>query len=122
MAWLKAYEWERETYPAFREVQVARQDAQKYFNRLARHFKVSTPLVNLHSKKRNGGNLVYWWGQVNIPSTTTLGTIVHEFSHHLSYQTYVRKGRGHGKRFKSCLKKSYTFAKRWIKETTPLQA
>lgn len=124
MAYLKVYQWEHETYPKFYKVEVAREDAQKYLNKLARHFKVSTPYVNLQSRKRNGGSLMYGWGQVNVSPLTSLGIVIHEFSHHFAYQTYGRSGRGHGKNFKKCLKKSYTFAKRWIVETkaTPSQA
>lgn len=122
MAWLKIYEWERQTYPRFRQVQINRHEQKKYLKKLCRHFEVSEPALK-RSQKRGvalgwgGGSYQpsHWnSGTIKIGKMTSMGTLCHEFAHHLDWK---RNGVcGHGKTFKRELKRVYTWAKRWLPE------
>ncbi len=110
MAWLKIYGWEQETYPEFYQKTIGLSDAQIYIRKFAKHFEVNEPFVP-YSKKRKGGT--YWHGsqKITLPVITNLGTVIHEFAHHLADQTNGKRN-GHNKLFKKSLKKVYTFAKK----------
>jgi len=112
MAWLKVYEWERNKWPEFRKIEIARSDAPKYWKKFARHFKVSVPKLSKHIK-RDGGTYYSGIQVIRLPHTTSFGTIIHEFAHHLTEQRYGSREH-HGKKFKHELKRVYSFAKRYI--------
>ena len=112
MSWLKIYDWELSAYPQFRDITVGRADARAYFKKFARHFKVSEPSVLLINK-RSGGTYYSFSQSIALPQMTNLGTVVHEFAHHLADRTHGSRQK-HGKNFKRALKKTYTFAKRYL--------
>lgn len=107
----KVYEWENKTWPEFDKVQVARSDAQKYLKKFSRHFKIEMPRIDMSRRNKSKGTYSYGW--IAIPYTCSLGLIVHEFAHHLTRKTYG-SNQNHNKKFKRCLKRVYTFAKRYL--------
>lgn len=113
MSWLKIYDWEHETYPEFQKVEIAHQDAQRYFRKLARHFKVTTPTLSLRLK-RGGGTYYSRSAMIRLSRISNLGIVIHEFAHHLADCT-TRSRNSHNKSFKKALKKTYTFARRYLK-------
>lgn len=121
MAWLKVYEWEREKYPEYRSIDLTTREIEMYFNKLCRHFKL--PAIPIKRCRRNGSyfrvinhypNKFYDTASVHFGLNPDLGTVVHEFAHYLNYKRNEKNG--HGKEFKRELKRSYTFAKRWLKK------
>ena len=109
----QVYEWEHNKWPEFRKIEVTRSHSVKYFKKFARHFKIRPPLVNMTSRKRDGGQ--YWSDEyIDLPMVTNLGTVVHEFAHHFTALKFGRKFH-HNKKFRHCLKQTYTFAKRYLK-------
>jgi len=121
MAWLKIYEWEQSTYKEFRDVAITRSEAEKYLRKFARHFKVNVPRVDYSRVKRNGGGSYYARSQmIRLSHGTNLGTVCHEFAHHLNSQLNGGVKLGHDKGFKKQLKKVYTFAKRYLPKPKPI--
>jgi len=114
MAWLKIYEWERNTYPEFREFRIGRSDSLTYFKKFARHFKISIPRLGTRLLRHNG---VYFPDDevIQLPLITSLSLVIHEFAHHLATKKYG-SDQGHNKNFKRSLKRVYTFAKRYLKK------
>jgi hypothetical protein len=113
MAAQKLYEWEAKAYPKFRDIRMGKEDAEMYYKKFARHFKVSEPLVG-KPLRRVGG---VYWGRTNtiqLEKLPTFGTVIHEFAHHLASKEYGGR-QFHNKNFKRSLKRVYTFAKRYIK-------
>jgi hypothetical protein len=112
MAWLKVYEWERERWPEFRHIKITRTEAESYLRKFSRHFK--TPVPNLVGGKWYGGGTYYHYKQeVKVKlSAIHLNTIIHEYAHHLNWMQF--KQNGHRKSFKRCLKRVYSFAKRYL--------
>lgn len=110
----KTYEWERETWPEFREVKMTRAKAQVYLNKLARHFK--TDEVTAVQSYRRGGAAWYWAArrQVGLASVCNMGSVCHEFAHHLVESRWGKQKRCHGKKFKKELMRVYNWAKRWL--------
>lgn len=122
MAWLKVYEWERSKWPEFQAVLVERKRQCALVTKLARHFRVDRPLIK-QSHKRGAGAVAgfgaagsyhksSYWPTIKLGQVTTLGTLVHEFAHHLAWRRW--KETGHGRAFKRELKRTYTWAKRWL--------
>lgn len=115
---LKAYQWEHETFPEFQNVQVCSDTQQKLVRKLARHFKTPKPALQHTRINDTHGRYIhpnaYHASTIRTAQNSTLGTLCHEFAHHLAYLKHGR-GVGHDKRFKKQLKKVYTFAKRYIK-------
>jgi len=114
MAWLKVYEWERTAYPRFRDIGVERSAQRKYIKKFARHFKVSEPLVE--KLKPSARKLGVYYGHshiIKLHETTNFGTLCHEFAHHLANMRYGGC-QGHNRLFKRELKRTYTFAKRYL--------
>ena len=119
------YKWERDTYPEFRAWEISRDDAEPYVVKLIRHFK--TPKVGLRASYRRGGAGVYkcagdsstWLPVICSGKPTNMGTVIHEFSHHLSRFKHGKLKRCHGKLFKRELKRCYTWAKRWLPKEEP---
>lgn len=116
MAQLKIYEWEDQTYPEFRKIGLCRAEIQKIFRKLIRHFK-SPPLsrVSFVNYVRGGKYYSSFYSIVIGSGGYNLGTICHEFAHHLA-DTRHNKSCGHRKEFKRELKRVYTYAKRWLPE------
>ena len=117
---LKIYIWERQVYPDFREANLCRKDIQKIVNKLVRHFK-TRPIDRVYfSGYRTGA--VYYSSSDTIGIGRTgynLGTVCHEFAHHLTDQRWGA-GHHHNRKFKRELKRVYTYAKRWLPEkSTP---
>jgi len=123
----KTYSWEQETWPQYREIEVNRMEQEKYIKKMVRHFK--TPPAEVRQSFRRGGAgcyhpvYSYGWvplggrrklakGYIKLGKVSNLGTVVHEFAHHLEYFKYGKGG--HRKTFKKALKQSYTWAKRWL--------
>ena len=128
MAYLKVYEWEHATWPEFQTVHIDRRRQFILIRKLARHFKVDEPLLG--ACKRRGANAksnktgaagAYMMGPTNaavikLGNVTVLGTLVHEFAHHLDHRRWG--GNGHRRTFKRELKRAYTFAKRYLVKPT----
>lgn len=114
--WRKLYGLEHATYPEFTKISVGRSDAARYFKKFARHFKVIEPRIDLLTRKQSGGNYYTSSMSIQIPKITTLDILIHEFSHHLADQLAGGERQKHNKKFKRCLKKVYTFAKRDLLE------
>ena len=121
MAYLQIYDWEQTVYAPFRDMKLTHDETRKYLNKLERHFK--TPHVELMTGKRNGGSyhpVSLGTPYIRIPGRgTNLGTVCHEFAHHLDWvKNRNSKNRGakrwHGKTFKKCLVRVYRWAKRWL--------
>ena len=125
MAYLKVYEWEHTTWPDFQMVKIDRTRQYALNKKLARHFKVDEPrLVGSHQRGANAMNRAsgasgkYHYAfpgmaVIKLGTISTLGTLCHEFAHHLNYRRW--KAKGHGRTFKRELKRVYTFAKRYLK-------
>ena len=121
-----AYAWEQETWPEYRKIIVTRHEQEVYVRKLVRHFK--TPPVEVRQSYRRGGAGCYFpkrmnvftgdrsakliGGVIKMGKETNLGTVIHEFAHHLEYHQYGSGG--HRKTFKRCLKRVYRWAKRWL--------
>ena len=117
MAWLKAYGWEKETYPAFRDVKLCSYNQRKIVKKLARHFKLPPhPVIRLVNSTRFDSQRGLYYSRsstIKLGETTTLATVCHEFAHHMD--AIHRSGKtDHSKAFKRELKKVYTFAKRYL--------
>jgi len=129
-AW-KAYAWEQATWPEYRKIVVTRMEQEKYAKKLVRHFK--TPPVDIKQSYRRGGAGCYHpkldrvfkpmtreqigkptlaGGVIKMGRVGNLGTLIHEFAHHLEYYKYGKGG--HRKTFKRCLKRVYKWSKRWL--------
>ena len=144
MAYLKIYQWEHDQYPEFQKQIIKDEDVVKYLRKLCRHFKADPILLRVGNKRKQSGSYfdVQSWnmlgatyynnkisrgvyydtskdgvskGIIRIAKNPSLGLVVHEFSHHLTAQI-EGKGNHHNKLFKHSLKRSYTFAKRWLPE------
>ena len=113
MGWLKVYDWELQRWPEFRKIEIGRSDSVKYFKKFSRHFKIRPPLVNMISRKRGGGTYHASDEFIDLPMVTNFGLIIHEFAHHFSKVRFANRCH-HDKRFKRCLKATYTFAKRYL--------
>jgi len=120
MAWLKVYEWEHDTWPEFRKVKIDRRQQHGYIKKLARHFKIVEPTLRWSYKRgvasgEGGGSYHYrtLGSFIRIGKVTTLGTLCHEFAHHLAAMRWG-SWQGHNKKFKRELKRTYTWAKRWL--------
>lgn len=122
---LKIYLDEQFEYPEFREVHLCRVEQYNILKKLCKHFKVCIPDLQYSHKRGvatgNGGGSYrasYFAPVIKIGKVTTLATLVHEFAHHLDFNKNNKIG--HRKSFWKCLKKSYTFAKRYLpkKEAT----
>lgn len=128
MVWLKVYAWETQLWPQFQGVKVHRFQQGVLLNKLAKHFKVPCP--ELAQSHRRGANVNaqasgaagsyhrgWLWGHrvgiVKLGQVTTLGTLLHEFAHHLNYCRWNGQ-RGHGRTFKRELKRCYTWGKRYL--------
>ena len=120
-AW-KTYEWEACAWPEFREITIDRATQERYLRGLIRHFKTGPCFVE--NSQRRGGAGVYYrggrpgqiigHGRIKMSPNGNLGTLCHEFAHHLNWCR--NKERGHRKKFKRELKRVYTWAKRWLPE------
>lgn len=130
-----AYAEERATYPQFREMKCSEKECEKYLRKLQRHFKV--PPIKVVFTSRSWGwaypnimTTIHWkpeyitlpkktlrtWsgGRIELPKGgTSLGMVVHEFAHILATFRYKRHC-NHDRRFKRQLKRSYTWAKRYL--------
>jgi len=126
MAWLKVYEWESQTWPGFERISLDRPAQQKYLNKLCRHFKVPVPSFKWSYRRGvalgAGGGSYHGHGGVyafiRIGKVSTMATLVHEFAHHLNAAHYG--GDHHDRTFKRALKRSYTWAKRWLPPSSVL--
>jgi len=126
MPLLKVYEWERTIWPEFRKVSMTLKQADAVIKKLSRHFKLSCPKVT------DGCNGTHWNGKyspntgenflalIRLRTINNLGTVCHEFAHHLDYNVYG--GLGHRRTFKRALKKVYTWAKRYLPSTFDREA
>ena len=124
MAWLKVYEWERAKWPEFQEIKVHRFQQGVLLEKLARHFKVSCPDLMQSNKRGANANSQesgaagsyhrsgYGVPTIRLGMVTTLGTLLHEFAHHLNWVNY--RQHGHGRKFKRELKRTYTWGKRYL--------
>jgi len=112
---LKIYKWEHDTYPTFQKVLILRDKQEQFLKKFARHFKVYCPTLSWTIKQGHAGHYMpaYHgpWARIAFGKETTLGTICHEFAHHLDYIRHPETKQSHGKSFKRELKKCYTFAK-----------
>ena len=126
MACLQVYAWESQKWPRFLKVKLDVGQQKGLLFKLARHFKVNEPMLSYSHKRganakhsENGAAGSYehraWGSVIRLGSITTLGTLCHEFAHHLNWSRW-RKG-GHGRTFKRELKRTYTFAKRYLPST-----
>lgn len=133
MSWLKVYQWEKNEYLKFYDVRIKDEDAIKYLRKFCRHFKTEPILLAVGNKRDGSGYYQEGWhslmsvrigyyqtkesgtakGFIRVCKNPTLAIIVHEFAHHLTAST-GGKGHHHDKLFKRSLKKSYTYAKRWL--------
>lgn len=114
---LKVYQWEEQTYPVFRTIKIEKSKASAYLKKFARHFKVDEPKIDWSIKKRGGGHYTpsKWFAPlIALPSNPSLGLICHEFAHHLDARRHPETPQWHGKSFRRELKRTYTFAKRYL--------
>lgn len=125
MAAYVLYKWESDTYPAFQSRKVERHEQGVLLRKLSRHFKVDLPRL-VYSRQRGANALqqasgaagMYhasmWHGNctIKLGKVTTLGTLVHEFAHHINWRRW--KANGHGRTFKRELKRTYTFSRRYL--------
>lgn len=110
MAWLKAYEWEREKYPAERDIDIPADERVRLTNAIAKHMNVE--LNSVHLKRRNGGGLYIAGGYIWLPIPSkpcSVATIYHEIAHALHEQRY--RGNGHTGKFKNCIDLVYHFTR-----------
>jgi hypothetical protein len=117
MPYLKIYEWENGAYPEFLPIKVKREDAPKYFKKFARHFRVIRPTLDFWRVKRHVGTYYHYTKSIALPKIASLGLIVHEFAHHLADEQNGKRNM-HNKVFKRALKRTYTFAKRYLTLTS----
>lgn len=115
MAAWKMYEWEQKTYPQFRVIKLTKPQFQKYIKKLSKHFKMPEPTVEYKLGHKNNGTYYGYKNHIVINPFhgNQLGTLCHEFAHHLNYHRNDYE-RGHGKKFKHELKRVYTWAKRYL--------
>ena len=120
MAWLRVYRWESATWPEFRKVApLTEGQATKLLRKLSRHFKTPVPYLRLYGW--NGGGrwrrgLVYH--QITLSRPVAFDTLLHEFAHHLNFCR--NRERGHRRSFKRELKRTYTWARRYLPEEKSL--
>ena len=107
------FEWERTKWPEFRRIDLTREQAECYYKKFSRHFKIRKPNIAWESKKRQGGQYQSMGELILLPKKTNFGTVIHEFAHHFAKVEYGRR-QNHNKNWKRCLKKTYTFAKRYL--------
>lgn len=127
MGWLRVYDWEKEMWPEFRDVKIERKEQHKLLKKLSKHFKICEPILRWSYKHGvaagNGGGSYHYrsFGAsfIRIGKVTVLGTLCHEFAHHLAAMRYG-SCQGHNKKFKRELKRTYTWAKRWLPESVSI--
>ena len=110
----KAYDWERATWPKFCEIKIDRKQAGKYVKKLVRHFKTKPVEIDYDGWDRSGGQYFGWERMIKLPKETNLGTVIHEFAHHLTRGKFGA-GMHHNRKFKKTLKRVYRYAERWLK-------
>lgn len=139
MANLKIYEWEKENFKEFYEVNLCRAEQISILKKLSRHFltqvakkkwrelgakeehkkfipsfyKRYVPTLTL-GRSPIAGSYHRRTSTIMCGQTTQLATICHEFTHHLTGMKYGEVK--HNKRFKKELKRIYTFARRYLPE------
>lgn len=123
----KAYAWEREAYPAFQTIIIEDDDRKKYLDKLSRHFKVADVILSQSLQRGFGAGRSTWvsWYRtsvIRLHKRTTLGTLCHEFAHHLVMVRWGKQRIHHGRKFKRELKRVYTFAKRYLPQSEPVVA
>ncbi len=111
---LAVYHWEEQQWPEFRKFRMTRKEAEGKLKKLARHFKTPETKVSWQVKKGDAGHYSGHSFTVALGSEPSLGVVCHEFAHHLNHVLHPTVKVGHDKEFKKCLKKVYTFAKRWL--------
>lgn len=136
------YSWERKTYSDFDKFSLDARGARKYLKKLCRHYKTTSLLLKINSRKRGGGTYygssdssfyqsakmqsrkkgVKYYdvdskklnnGLIVLTKNTDLGTVVHEFTHHLARIKYGPKVH-HSKKFKKLLVKVYKWSQRYL--------
>lgn len=114
-AW-KCYAWERATWPEFRKVQVSYDQACKLIRKLCHHFKVQDISGEVEIKRSGATWSHYresWGGSIKFSMPLSLGTVCHEFAHHLTAHRWGRR-HGHDRKFKRELRRTYTWARRYL--------
>lgn len=120
MAAWKCYEWENSTYPEYLEIKCTPHQQRLYIRKLARHFKITEPSVTNKRGTWGYARVGAWYGcSIKIPFECSLGMVIHEFAHILTWERWNE--RGHGRKFKRELKRCYTFAKRWLPAKEPVR-
>ena len=104
MAYLKAYQWEKEKFPEAYDRGVLPQYRIPLTIKLAREFGINGIRVSLSTHTRA---LATRWG-IDLPKPgydCPLGYLYHEIAHHLAkdYEELSGEERGHGPKFKHCL-------------------
>jgi hypothetical protein len=135
MAAYMAYAEERLAYPEYRKIHLTEEECRKYLKKFSRHFKI--PDIKVEFKRNNWGyafpsiNSALLWkpeyrrlpskqlktwsaGRIEFPKdNVSFGMVIHEFAHILAAFKY-RRFCHHDRRFKRQLKRTYTFAKRYL--------
>ena len=122
MAHLKVYEWERERWPLFQRVLINRWQQEQVLAHLANQFGVVCPAIGQSyqsgvARGEGGGQYVPATQVVQLGVKTSLGTVVHEFAHHLNHLLNPEDAakRHHGRTFKKCLRACYSKARKFTR-------
>jgi len=110
MSNLKIYEWEKENYPKEPRINVCRVEQQIILRKLSKHFKIIEPGIAPSYRRGGAGLYVHSKNLIKMGNTTDMGTVIHEFAHHLEYCKYGTTA--HRKRFKRVLKKVYNYVQK----------
>lgn len=113
MAWLKVYDWEHEKWPEFQGVFIDYYRQLVLARKFSRHFKVLAPRMKT---SRSRGLYFRRVEVIKLPKRCPLGLFCHEFAHHLAWKRWNESG--HGRKFKREMKRTYTFAKRYLPAPT----
>jgi predicted SprT family Zn-dependent metalloprotease len=116
MARLEIYNWERDSFPAEREISIPYPERIFLPRIIAKKFNL--PDIGVECDLNNSGGKAYtstYRLYIRLPKAghwCCLGTIYHEVAHILNYEKF--KGRGHRGTFKKALIKVYCEARQFI--------
>lgn len=112
---LVTYNWEEQTFPEFRKIEIDRKRAALLIKKFSRHFKTSCPILS-NRLTRGGGSYTpgNWNSWIKLPIKPSLALVCHEYAHHLEHTRHPDSKQWHGKTFRRELTRVYTFAKRYL--------
>ena len=125
MAAYQTYIWERKTWPQFRQVGLTEDQARAILKDLNDGFRAEmhpsrshhdvTMAVNTRATRCSWCYPIL--GHIELCERgggLNLGTLIHEFTHALTYRAFGSQARHHGRLFKLTLKRVYSYGAKYL--------